>query len=210
MARVLIVAKTHMGKDTACVGGLNLETNKSVRLLDRGGWNQPANTPFDVGQIWEVEYYYPSKITPPHIEDIVVVRAKYLDKPSDLLNTLLQRVSIWRGNTTELFDHLLTFENGKTYIDITKHIPNCSTGYWRPDHTLTLLSGDNLFYQSNHFITVDNHNYYITTRIPYVGYAEPLHEIPADTLVRVSLSRASKKQENLKDRCYLQISGWYL
>src|SRR5579871_831505 len=148
MARVLIVAKTHMGKDTACVGGLNLETNSSVRLLTRNGSNQPADTPFDVGQIWELEYYYPSKITPPHVEDVVVVRAKYLDKSSDLLNTLLQRVPIWRGNTTELFDRLLTFDNGKAYIDTKKPIPNCSTGYWLPDHTLALMSGSSLIYQS--------------------------------------------------------------
>jgi hypothetical protein len=210
MARVLIVAKTHLGEGAACVGGLNLETNKSIRLLTRIGSNQPANTSFDVGHIWELEYYYPSTITPPHVEDVVVTRSKYLDKSSDVLNTLLQRVPIWHGNTTELFEHLLAFENGRAYIDITKHIPNCSTGYWQSDHSLTLSRGDKPFYQSKHFVTLDDHNYHVTTRIPYVGFAEPLTEIPANTLVRVSLARASKKEENLKDRCYLQISGWYL
>lgn len=210
MARVLIVAKTHMGKDSACVGGLNLENNKSLRLLTRNGSNQPADTPFDVGQIWELEYYYPSKITHPHIEDVVIIRAKYLDKSSDLLNTLLQSVPIWQGDTAELFDHLLIFDNGRAYIDTTKPMPNCSTGYWQPDHSLILMSGEKLFYQSKHFVTFNNHNYHVTTRIPYVGFAEPLTEIPASTLMRVSLARASNKQENLKNRCYLQISGWYM
>lgn len=65
MERVLIVAKTHISNYKACVGGLTRDTNKSIRLLCPDGSNQPANTPYDVGQVWELEFYPRAEITPP-------------------------------------------------------------------------------------------------------------------------------------------------
>jgi hypothetical protein len=46
--------------------------------------------------------------------------------------------------------------------------------------------------------------------IPYVGFAEPLSEIPANTLIRVSMCRWWRREEYEEEKCYLQISGWYL
>ena len=47
-------------------------------------------------------------------------------------------------------------------------------------------------------------------RIPFVGCADPIPEIPAEALIRVSLARWWKKTEEEEKKCYLQLSGWYL
>ncbi|GAC1566344.1 MAG: hypothetical protein NVS3B14_07860 [Ktedonobacteraceae bacterium] len=138
MERVLIVAKTHM-KNNACVGGLTRDTNKSIRLLCPDGSNQAANTLYDVGQVWELDFHPRVEISPPHVEDVIVTNEKYLGKSSNLLDTLLRRVPIWRGGPTELFEGLLTFENGRGYIDKSKDIPNHSTGYWLSETSLVLI-----------------------------------------------------------------------
>lgn len=211
MARVLIVAKTRMGGGYVCIGGWNIDTNESIRLLGPDGWNQPANTPYDVGQIWELDFYRRVEIIPPHVEDVIVTREKYLSRSSNLREMLLQRVPVWHGSPTNLFDGLLNFESGRAYIDKTKSIPNCSTGYWQPEASLMLARHyDKWDYQTKYLVTVGNNYYQVTLHIAYVGFAEPIQEIPANTLIRVSLARGSRKLENIKDRCYLQISGWYL
>lgn len=46
--------------------------------------------------------------------------------------------------------------------------------------------------------------------IKYVGFAEPINKIPAGTLVRVSLARWWRPTETSEERCYLQLSGWYV
>lgn len=50
---VLIVAKTKWGT-YFCIGGIELQTNKFIRLMDLKGGYQPSNTPFKVGQIWDI------------------------------------------------------------------------------------------------------------------------------------------------------------
>ena len=150
MERVLIVAKTHM-KNKACVGGLTRDTNKSIRLLSPDGSNQPANTPYDIGQVWELEFHPRAEIIPPHVEDVLVTDERYLGKTPNLRETLLSRVPIWHGDPTKLFNGLLIFENNRGYIDKSKSIPNCSTGYWLPETSLTLVEQhDKWFYQTKY------------------------------------------------------------
>lgn len=210
MARVLIVAKTRMGANNACVGGLNLDTNESLRLLGPDGWNQPANTPYNVGQIWTLEFYRSAKISPPHIEDVIVTREIFLGQALNLRNILLQRVPIWHGSPVNLFGGLLNFENFHGYVDKSKAIPDCSTGYWQPETSLTLIQKPGKwYYQMKYLHTTITGPYRVTLDIPYVGFAEPIQEIPEKTLIRVSLARGGQKLEEYKDRCYLQISGWY-
>ena len=211
MARVLIVAKTRMGDNNICIGGLNIDTNESIRLLDVAGWNQPANAPYNVGQIWELEIYHSAKINPPHVEDVIVTREIYIGQIPNLRDMLLRRVAIWHGTPANLFGGLLIFENSRGYIDKSKAIPSCSTGYWQPETSLILIwNSGKCYYQIRYFVVADNSRYHVTLNIPYVGFAEPIQEIPEETLIRVSLARGGQKLENYKDRCYLQISGWYL
>lgn len=56
MERVLIVAKTKMGEGV-CLGGLVLNTRRSVRLLpwDPSRFSHRMDTPFNLGDIWDLE-----------------------------------------------------------------------------------------------------------------------------------------------------------
>ena len=208
--RVLIVAKTRMASFT-CVGGLILDTNKSIRLLGPDGLNQPANTPFDVGHIWDVEFQQPSKVDPPHVEDVLVTKKRFVGQQSNVRDTLLQRVHPWRGGPEQLFDGLLVIENTRCYISRSRGIPKCSTGYWHPNAPISLNSNyKKQFYEIKHEFSVRNRSYQTTLSIPYVGFAAPIPVIPADTLIRVSLARWWQSIEMSEERCYLQLSGWYL
>ena len=50
---VLIVSKTRMNNNFACVGGLVLENNTFVRLLNPGRFNQSVNGPFNIGDVFD-------------------------------------------------------------------------------------------------------------------------------------------------------------
>ena len=211
MERVLIVAKTRMGSAAACVGGLTRDTNKSIRLLRPGGSNQPINTNFDVGQVWDLDFHQPSEVTLPHVEDVIVTNERYIGQSPNLRSTLMQRVQPWQGGPKELFDGLLVFDNRSSYISRAGGIPKCSTGYWLPNDQLTLnYSNNKPYYQIKHVIAVGNSHYRATLWISYVGFANPIQLIPVDTLVRVSLARWWTPPGAPEERCYLQLSGWYL
>ena len=210
MERVLVVAKTHMG-NAACVGGLTRDTNKSIRLLRPDRSNQPINTPFDVGQVWELEFYQSPQVTPPHVEDVIVTSERYIGLQANLRTILMQRVEPWQGGPKALFDGLLVFENMRGYISKSTGIPKNSTGYWCPDRSLTLTyRNEKLYYQMKYDIFVGHNRYEGTLFIPYVGFSEPIQQISTNALVRVSLARWWTPPGVNEERCYLQLSGWYL
>jgi len=210
--RVLIVAKTHMGKDLACVSGLTRQSNRSIRLLTAHGSHQPADTHFEVGQVWEVECKRARRITPPHVEDVQVIKEKYVGKQPDLRETLLNRVQPWQGEPECLYDGLLSFaDNGAAYISRGGQLPSSSTGYWLPQQSLTLTHiDDRTYYQTDYDFEQIGKRFAGTLRIRYVGFAEPLAELSAQTLVRVSLARWWRLRPEDEERCYLQLSGWYM
>lgn len=201
MVRVLIVAKTRMA-GAACVGGLILDTNQSIRLLRPGRPFQPGDTSFEVGHICDLEFERSTDIIPPHTEDVIVTGARYIGQQRDLRDFLLQRVQPWRGGLEQLFGGLLTFRNGKAYISQEKGIPNVSTGFWIPEKPLVRS------YLNNKVNYCYEHGG--GCFIPYVGFAEAIERIPAGALGRVSLARWFAPTETSEERCYLQLSGWYL
>ena len=210
MERVLIVARTRMSND-ACVGGLALDSNRNVRLLRPGGLHQPENTSFDVGQVWELDFHQPSRITPPHVEDVIVTKEHYIGKQPDLRNFLMQRVQTWQGGPDKLFDGLLVLESASGYICRRKGIPNCSVGYWLPDNSLTMTYKNNKpSYQMEYRNEESRSHYRRAFSIKYVGFSDPIYRIPVGSLVRVSLARWWVQSEADEERCYLQLSGWYL
>ena len=208
MERVLIVARTHM-KNGACIGGLVLSTNRSVRLLSQDGSNLQTSTTFNVGEVWELEFNKPDRIESPHIEDVFVTGQRLIGKQSNLREALMQRVRPWRGSPEQLYDGLLVIKCTTGYVCRSNGVPNCSTGYWLPDKQLTLVyRGDKLYYKYPFGDEADWYNEALA--IKYVGYADPIPRIPAHTLVRVSLARWFRPQGVSESKCYLQISGWYL
>jgi hypothetical protein len=135
--RVHIVAKTRM-YNAACVSGLTTDTNKSIRLLRPNGFNQQANTPFEVGQVWELDFHQSLQITPPHIEDVIVIKECLIDHSANLTTILKQRVKPWQGEPKQLFDGLLIIDKTSGYISNSTGIPKCSTGNWLPNRPLNL------------------------------------------------------------------------
>jgi len=64
--------------NAVCVSGLTTDTNRSIRLLRPNGFNQQVNTPFDVGQVWVLDFHQSLQITPPHVEDVIVTRERLI------------------------------------------------------------------------------------------------------------------------------------
>jgi hypothetical protein len=205
---VLIVSKTRMHRGTVCVGGLLL-TNPliSVRLLEANGSYPPASTPYDISQVWDIVYTLPATTTPPHAEDIKVTQKSLVQPNSQILPFLLQNVRIWRGDPSTLFDGMLGVTGkSKGYIAHSLGLPAMSTGYWIPDQPLQLLSLQKPEYMYPGATTGP-------ALLPYVGLAPPIAPIPVGTLVRISLAKWWRPRESTPDteeRCYLQLSGWYL
>jgi hypothetical protein len=214
VARVLIVAKTHMASGV-CIGGLTREGNKSVRLIPSDRRNHPADTPYDIGQVWDLDFHPSPEVIPPHVEDVIVTKERYIAQVPNLLETLTQRVQPWKGSPNQLFDDLLTISDGRGYISENRVVPNVSTGFWLLDKPLILNyphGNPKPFYRSDFEIEVVNTLLLRrgVLNIPYVGFAPPIDQIPAGTLIRVSLARWWAPDGTNEKRCYLQLSGWYL
>lgn len=202
--KVLIVAKTHMS-DAACVGGVVYDTGQSVRLLQSDGSNQPEQTDFEVGSVWDLEYQHRPDPIAPHVEDILVYQKRYLGKQASLLTFLSRKVKPWEGDPQQLFDGLIRFtQNGSGYISKRTGVSNCSTGYWFSDRPLIRITTmDKVRYQYQYASGS-------TVCITYVGFVAPIEIIEKRTLVRVSLARWWAPSTDIEPRCYLQLSGWYL
>ncbi|GIQ57951.1 hypothetical protein Flavo103_10870 [Flavobacterium collinsii] len=195
---VLIVSKTKLGENF-CMGGIELKTNKYIRLLDQYGRYQPLNTPFRVGQVWDMDYVEsPGK--PPHIEDVKVSRYLYVTSV-DANQYIINNCKIWQGDLTVLYDSKLKWENGSGYLNDPNNLPDNSVGFWQSDKDLVLEYG----YYVYNYNTIFKRN----KRVRYKGVDEPISVIKANTLIRVSLAKWWMKDQNTESRCYLQLSGWY-
>jgi hypothetical protein len=206
--KVLIVSKTHMYRH-ACIGGIT-EDNQSVRLLTNTGDNHPPDTELRVGQIWEMQLCPSDKIEPPHVEDTLIIGTpQFLGKHRTLAATIQRRVPhmIWRGTPHQLYKGMLQLPDSgshNAYIAKSTGIPSQSTGFWIPVKPLKRFIEDRervyYLYQQNNDATI---------KIPFVGFAECIEQIPAYTLMRMSLARWWHPDGMPEKRCYLQVSGWY-
>lgn len=202
--RAVIVGKTHMGA-AACVGAMSLESGASLRLLTSTGYNQPGNTHFEVGGIWDLEFTAAPNLRPPHVEDVLVNRERFVALHANLKQAILQSEAPWEGGAHVVFDRLVrATNNGSGYVSDSTGLPNRSTGYWISDRMLSRESDQRRYlYPSQVGVR----------RLTYVGFAPMLDSVPAGTLMRVSLARwwrPSDADDDLEERCYLQLSGWYL
>ncbi len=206
MEQVLIVSKTKM-RNGLCVSGLVLSTNESIRLIPKGRFNQTNDTRFNIGQIWDIEYEHATNAKPPHTEDVYVINQNYINDVMNLRDTIMQYVQPWQGGLKSLYNGMLTIGMKSCYIPASGPTPYQSTGYWIPSKKLTLRQEDNKYLVAhNSAMSYEP----LTIEIPYVGLAEPIPQILPGTLVRVSLARWFRATGTNEDRCYLQISGWYL
>jgi hypothetical protein len=204
---VLIVSKTHMAVD-ACVGGLVLSNNRYVRLLNYGNQNQPAETEFNVGDVWDIQFTNRLNLLPPHIEDVIISSKTYLRRIDDLASLITQRGLIdWTGHVDNLFAGNLRWTNsGSGYIPQAGQMPNKSVGFWKTNHPLARV----VFDSKTRFRYPNGGTY---RNISYVGFQDTIQTIPAGTILRVSLSRLFPKENSdiqAPRGYYLQLSGWYI
>jgi hypothetical protein len=198
----LIVSKTTWGT-LYCVGGIVLQNNQPIRLLDRNGDYQPANTQFEIGDIWNINFQRSRNISAPHYEDVLVQNSTFLRRQNNLVDYLLgKNIPIWRGNPTCLYDGLIQFSNShKGYIPENGPFPNASVGFWIPANDLTLRWE----YEKARYIYQNGNTYY---NLPFKGCTDPVEIIEEGSLVRVSLAKIFRP-ENAPAGFYLQLSGWY-
>lgn len=110
---------------------------------------------------------------------------------------------MWQGAPSNLFDSCLCFTgSGRGFIAAQTGVPANSAGFWISDRDLVEMPAEagGIFYE-----------YSNARQVKYVGLIETLSNIPAGTLLRVSLARWWKPEDvEIEERCYLQLSGWYL
>lgn len=203
--KVLIVARTRRGNG-ACVGGIT-EKGQSVRLIAAdAATNERAGLEYEVGDVWEIEATPDPEINSPHVENIVVRHARKLRRSSKLEETIERFMPPAVGGPETLFDGLTQATSaGALYIAERTGLPHRSTLFWRPDRPLQLdCEGKRIRYR---YPTADG-----GCTLTFVGFQDPMAEIPAGTLLRVSLAHwwrpKDKPEEEL--RCFVQLSGWFL
>lgn len=206
---VVIVSKTRMHSGV-CVGGV-LTNGKLVRLLKSDGHNQDSDTDFEIGDVYTIKFKEREDCVPPHMEDILLLSQVYKSKFRSIQEMIQHlkvnlKINIWEGSVNCLFNNSLQWKSsGSGYISRLGKIPNQSTGFWIPDKDLVRKDyGDKVRYRYS--LNLFPPDYRV---IPYVGLQESIYKIPKGTLVRLSLARWWTPNDD-EERCYLQLSGWYL
>ena len=206
--RVLIVAKTRMGSG-ACIGAIT-EKGESVRLIPlNADPHDGANREYEVGDIWEITGKPETSLTPPHNENFVVHKKSRLHTTKDMKD-LVSAIELLMppkiGHPRVLYEGLLqNTEGGRLHIAKQSGIPPYSTTFWRTDQPLTRdTEGRKVRYR----YPTENSGCTLT----FAGFQEPPETLPTGTLLRVSLAHWWKPEEapEVRERCYAQISGWFL
>lgn len=207
--KVVIVAKTRMGGGT-CADGILLDEGRSVRLLDAP--TSPHNSSrnggimhYNIGEVWEIDAVFSDKIELPHSEDLYVRAGRCIGHMNRLTEFIERTTPPMRGRVEALFEgKLQRMSNGALFVAASSGLPGFSACFWRPDRPLRCIeSGRRIRY------VYPSENGNIT--FVFIGFQEPLPEIAAGTLVRISLSRPWRPADRPSEepRCYVQLSGWF-
>jgi ATP-dependent DNA helicase RecQ len=205
--KVVIVAKTRMGGG-ACVGAVTFD-GRSLRLIAADqDWNDQFNLEYNVGDVWDVDCDPPGALIPPHVENVVVRAKRKLPRIDNVVAVIEQQMPPRQGGLELLFDGLTqATPAGALYVTEKTGFPGHSTLFWRPDRPLVRQDdGKRIRYRYSYGAAEDGRT------LTFVGFQEPVSEIPAGSLVRVSLAhrwRPNDKPE-AELRCYVQLSGWFL
>lgn len=203
--KVVIVAKTRQGSG-ACIGGITFD-GRSVRLIAADvDTNEQFNVEYSIGDVWDVTYRRAGNIVPPHVENIVVQHKRLLAPLANLMAFIERHMPPRKGGVEILYEGLTrATPRGGLYISERTGIPSCSTMFWRPDQPLILDDGaKRLRYR---YPTPGGGR-----TLTFVGFQEPIPEIPAGTLLRVSLAHWWRPPDrpDRELRCYVQLSGWFI
>ncbi len=199
---VLILSKTKYGNTHFCVGGICIANNQFIRLLNQGGYYQPADTQFNIGDIWDITFTPVISKREPHNEDVIINTFRFIRKIYPLETYIKNMgVTIWKNNISNIFEGKILWQrNGKGYFsEKINNYPSHSVGFWISDVDLKYLNGSYI-YENNG----------ITKQIIYKGNQTALQVIPKGQVIRLSIAKWWKPEDtDIEARCYLQLSGWY-
>jgi len=200
--KVLIVARTRRGGG-ACIGAISFD-GRSLRLVAPAGANERWGLDFDVGGVWEIEGTLPEQVVPPHVEDLVVTQRRRLAPMTDPAPFIERHMPPASGGPEALFGGMLVPQPNGYLSAAQDALPPCSTTFWRPDRPLVRREGGKRI--RYHYTDGDS-----DTSLVFVGFQEPLPEIPAGTLLRVSLTHLWRPPDrpDAPLRSYAQLSGWF-
>ena len=211
MGQVLIVSKTKMQHDHVCVGAIDLEKKKSIRLLNEDGFHETLqDCPYELLQIWDIEYKHTNYRPLPHSEDVSVLSRTYTGENMDnkMLLQVLQdcNIPLYRGSLMNVFEDKLRHTSlGKLYIsqDLCSSFSTC---FWISDSVIFKKEINGKIYY--HYTAT---SFPIGIQIPYVGLEEiSAQSIPQGTLLRLSLANWwAPEDSDCEERCYLQLSGGF-
>ncbi len=202
--KAVIVAKTRQGSG-ACVGAITFE-GQSLRLLAaEAAVTNHVGMDYAVGDVWEIEGSPPPALVPPHVENLIVSSKRRLGQMSSLPAFIERHMPPHAGGVDVLYDGLLQHtSSGPLYVAAASGVPNRSTLFWRPDQTLSREdTSRRIRYR---YPTADGGR-----TLTFVGFQDPLPEIAAGTLLRVSLAHWWRGDDSQVEemRCYVQLSGWF-
>lgn len=203
MATVLIVSKTQMAYGV-CVGGINEDTNELIRIHNEKGGNLPSNSPYEIGDRWEmnVEKAWNAR-TEPHVEDMQTFPIRKINNVGhveivDYISAHSFGKRLTQGRLQDTFEGCLHLTGTRNFIN-EDNIPTFSTQFWIADQDLI------------HHESFGKHYYmYNDIRIKFVGYQTLIDQIPCGSIIRLSLANWWNGDGSNENRCYLQLSGWYL
>lgn len=203
MATVLIVSKTQMSNGV-CVGGIMENTCELIRLHNERGGNLSQDAPFEIGDRWDLDVQTAWNVRErPHIEDKQITINRKIENIGikgiiNFINTHNFGRRMTRGHLNQTFENCLCLQGTKNFVS-RDDIPSFSTQFWVADENLV------------HVCSYGKHYYrYRNYRLKYVGFQEPIDGIPRGTIIRLSLANWWDGDGSGEDRCYLQLSGWYL
>ena len=214
MSRVLLTARTRMNDNEICLGGLDLDANRCVRLFaTRGEYFRPS-APFQVGHLYSVEYRPDRTYTLPHGEDVEVIRFTSMGPVDSPRATVLERkaeLPFWEGGLEALFDGRLSLspDNGQrqhasaAYVFEGDPLPAQSLGYWLPDRDLRVVTAKgkrDAYYLDPTGVTP-------SWRLRHNGLHPLPPVIPSGSLLSVSLARwwLPDNDRDPRRRCTLQL-----
>lgn len=205
---VVILARTQMNNHV-CIGGFDCDSNRYIRLLTKNAENQQENSPYQVGQVYSVEYETRGRLVLPHCEDVCVQNSDFRQILTGLqLQRILNRIAIHNIHIRDLFDRTLNWEHGKGFLlKSSTNFPDYSVVVANLNHDLFLSKIENDGKQR--FYYIDNGN---TFKVPYVGVSDigNLKKIEAGRYMRFSLARWWDGNGNFDvARAYLQLSTIY-
>ncbi|MBQ2188251.1 MAG: hypothetical protein II401_06805 [Bacteroidales bacterium] len=201
-----------MAEGRVCVGGVDVERKRSVRLMRADGKHELlSECPYAIYDVWELDYINSNQRPAPHIEDVNVISRekkgvlkddlRHVDKLVQLLKQC--NIPVFNGSLLSAFDGKLKSTQYGTLFINEENVPAYSTCFWICDRDV----------HRSYFHGKQRYNYNDGSRpwgynIPYVGLTDAVDSIPKGSLIRLSLAHWwSPDDSDDEERCYLQLSG---